>query len=124
MASHLSQAMDQMFQAVLERFLPNSPLPLPQVQDYVRRTKAQAQGKAQSQASATAPRTVTLYDILEISPKASPEVITAAWRSLSKRHHPDKEGGSEETIKYLNHAHDILSHPQKRKNYDQMIGIK
>jgi hypothetical protein len=25
---------------------------------------------------------------------------------------------------YLNHAHDILSHPQKRKNYDQMIGIK
>ena len=31
----------------------------------------------------------TLYDILEVSRKASPEVIDKAYKILSKRYHPD-----------------------------------
>lgn len=34
------------------------------------------------------------HDVLEVSPNASPEIIRAAYRNLSKRKHPDA-GGSE-----------------------------
>ena len=64
-----------------------------------------------------------LYDLLEVSPKASPETITAAWKSLSKKHHPDN-GGSAETMKTINHAHDVLSDPIKRKAYDKAHSVR
>jgi hypothetical protein len=62
----------------------------------------------------------TLYDLLEVSPQASPETITAAWKALAKKHHPDHQPGraSEETMKRINAAHEVLSDSQRRREYD------
>ena len=68
---------------------------------------------------------MTLYDILEVSSQASPEVIEAAWKSLSKRYHPDNQKtGNAERIKAINGAHDILSDPKQRKAYDAKLSAE
>ena len=67
---------------------------------------------------------LTLYDVLEISPRASPETISAAFRSLSARFHPDnKKTGNEERYKAITEAWSVLKYPLKRKRYDQEIGL-
>ena len=40
----------------------------------------------------------TLYDILEVSRKASPEVIDKAYKILAKRYHPDLKSGEEKLV--------------------------
>lgn len=65
----------------------------------------------------------SLYEILEVSVTASPETITAAWKSLAKRHHPDK-GGNQARMKEINEAYEVLSDPLKRKMYDRIGGVK
>lgn len=67
----------------------------------------------------------SLYDILEISENASPEVIKAAYLSLIKKYHPDsnpafKEEATKITMQ-LNQAYTILSDTNKRKLYDQQL---
>jgi len=74
------------------------------------------------------PASRTLYEILEVSPSASPEVIRAAYRALMEKHHPDKhhEGrraGAEEISRELNAAYAILSNSHKRSEYDYANGI-
>lgn len=60
-----------------------------------------------------------LYRELEVDPSASPETIEAAYRSLMKRHHPDRAGDDGLTrSKRLNLAHDWLSEPAMRVRYD------
>lgn len=68
----------------------------------------------------------TLYDILEVSRKASPEVIDKAYKILAKRYHPDLKSGeeklvAEEKMKQINEAYMILSDEQKRKEYDKKL---
>ena len=64
------------------------------------------------------------YDILEVSPKASIEVIEKAYRVLAKRYHPDTAAEnmsrveSEEMMKRLNEAYEILSNSIFRADYD------
>ncbi len=63
------------------------------------------------------------YDILEVSTKASKEIITKAYRTLVKKYHPDANSNSnkpidDEKIKKINEAYDILSDDEKRKKYD------
>ena len=65
----------------------------------------------------------TLYEILEVSEKASPEVIEKAYKTLVRKNHPDlqppeKKEYAENTLKKINEAYEILSNEQKRKNYD------
>jgi len=68
-------------------------------------------------ASSTGP---TLYDDLEVSPYASQETITAAYRSLSKRYHPDNlQTGSTERFKQISSAYGVLGNPEKKKLYDR-----
>ncbi len=60
-----------------------------------------------------------LYRELEVDPAASPETIEAAFRSLMKRHHPDRAGPDGLTrAKRINLAHDWLSDPLLRGRYD------
>lgn len=68
--------------------------------------------------------TPTAYDILEVSPKASPETIQAAYRSLAKRHHPDVPGGSHARMQIIVSAYEILSDPAKRRHYDKVNHIQ
>ena len=57
------------------------------------------------------------YSILGVDKAADPEAIKKAYRSLSKKHHPD-HGGDEEKFKEINEAYSTLSDPRKRQAYD------
>ena len=63
----------------------------------------------------------SLYEILEVSPRASPAVIRAAYRCLAQRHHPDKNPHSAEAgprLAMFNLAYSVLSDPDQRRLYD------
>ncbi len=57
--------------------------------------------------------TADLYSVLEVSPRASKEVVHAAYRALSLAHK-----GSEKRLLALNNAKDVLLDDVKRKEYD------
>ena len=62
-----------------------------------------------------------LYAILGVARDATPEVIRKAYRTLAKKHHPDLNPGdaaAEATFKDIQRANDILSDPEKRRQYD------
>ena len=63
------------------------------------------------------------YQILGLDEKAAEEQIKAAFRKLAKTYHPDRNPGdkeAEERFKEITEAYDVLSTPQKRRQYDQM----
>lgn len=61
------------------------------------------------------------YEVLGVSKSAGDDEIKRAYRKLAKQYHPDlnKEPDAAEKFKEVNEAYEILSDPQKRKNYDQ-----
>lgn len=71
----------------------------------------------------------TLYDRLEVSRKASPEIIDKAYKTLAKKYHPDLQTGenkaiAEEKMKKINEAYSVLSDAKKRKEYDEKIELE
>ena len=65
---------------------------------------------------------VDLYAALEIPRDATQAQVTKAYYKLAKRYHPDKNPDNpeaEERFKQISEAYQILSDPEKRKNYDQ-----
>ncbi|WP_145979564.1 DnaJ domain-containing protein [Ramlibacter tataouinensis] len=68
--------------------------------------------------------TATYYDILQVSRRARPEGVRAAYRRLAQRYHPDKMPGNadaQRVMAALNEAYAVLSDPQQRARYDQVI---
>ncbi|MDO9197388.1 J domain-containing protein [Rhodoferax sp.] len=68
----------------------------------------------------------TLYEILEVSPHASASVVKAAYRCLAQCNHPDKNAGADaasQRLARINHAYSVLSDPDKRRRYDQMMAL-
>lgn len=64
------------------------------------------------------------YDILEVSPRASAEVIRAAYRSLMQRYHPDRNADAAEATARTAEialAYDVLSDPERRRAYDESL---
>ncbi|VEU70102.1 molecular chaperone DnaJ [Mycoplasmopsis glycophila] len=61
------------------------------------------------------------YDVLGISKTATAQEIKSAYRKLAKKYHPDvlKDGTSDEKMKEINEAYDVLSDENKRRSYDQ-----
>jgi DnaJ domain len=61
-----------------------------------------------------------LYDVLQVSPEASIEVIRAAYRALARSQHPDVNPDPEATrhMRRLNAAYHVLSDPSRRARYD------
>jgi curved DNA-binding protein CbpA len=57
------------------------------------------------------------YGVMGLSEDASKEEVDRAFRNEARKRHPDG-GGSEEAMKSLNEAHDVLSDPDTRKAYD------
>jgi molecular chaperone DnaJ len=62
-----------------------------------------------------------LYTTLGVSKKASDEEIKKAYRKLARQYHPDRnpdDPAAEEKFKEISAAHDVLSDPEKRRQYD------
>ncbi|MEY8232271.1 DnaJ domain-containing protein [Oscillospiraceae bacterium 50-16] len=63
---------------------------------------------------------MTYYDLLEIKPDASPEIVRAAYKAQAKKYHPDSQStGDTEHMKKINEAYEVLSDPERRAAYDR-----
>jgi DnaJ-class molecular chaperone len=62
----------------------------------------------------------THYDALGVNPKSTDAEIKKAYRMLSLKYHPDRNSSNEAVDKMhkINEAYEILSDPQKRRQYD------
>jgi hypothetical protein len=68
----------------------------------------------------------THYQILKVSEDAPDEVIRAAWRALSMRHHPDlnpSDPGAPELMQQLNEAYAVLGDKARRHAYDIRLAV-
>lgn len=58
------------------------------------------------------------YEILGVDKKSTQDDIKKAYRNLSKKYHPDKNGGDDSKFKEINEAYDTLGDEVKRREYD------
>jgi molecular chaperone DnaJ len=66
--------------------------------------------------------TKNLYKVLGVSKEASQEEIRRSYRKLARKHHPDAnrdDPRAEDRFKEIQHAYEILSNPEKRREYDE-----
>jgi len=75
-----------------------------------------------TQVDSISSRRVNLYEVLQVSPKAGPEVIQAAYRALARTYHPDVNAAPDAArqMRQLNAAYGVLSDPERRARYDAM----
>jgi hypothetical protein len=61
------------------------------------------------------------YEILQVSPRAEPDIIEAAYRRLARRYHPDvnPDVAALQRMRELNRAFEILIDLRKRAEYDR-----
>jgi DnaJ-class molecular chaperone len=71
------------------------------------------------------PHIHTHYDNLKVTRNAPPEVIRAAYKSLSQKFHPDRNPDKEatRTFQIIKSAYEVLSDPGKRREHDEWIAL-
>lgn len=65
---------------------------------------------------------IDYYKVLGIAKNASESDIKKAYRKLARKYHPDlnpNDKEAERKFKEINEAHEVLSHAENRKKYDQ-----
>ncbi len=63
------------------------------------------------------------YEILRIEKTANQKQLKDAYRSLALKYHPDRnkgDSGAAAKMKEINESYAVLSHPEKRKQYDTL----
>jgi curved DNA-binding protein len=66
---------------------------------------------------------VDYYEVLELSPRATPDTIERVYRMMLKRFHPDNPvTGDPDRFAAVREAHEVLSHPDRRAGYDMRHG--
>lgn len=63
------------------------------------------------------------YATLGLPPQAEPRQVKEAYRRLAFEHHPDRNRdtpSAADTMKRINEAYAVLSHPAKRREYDTL----
>lgn len=58
------------------------------------------------------------YEILGANERTSPRDLERLYKRMAARRHPDL-GGSEEAMKSLNEAYEVLKNTERRREYDQ-----
>jgi DnaJ-class molecular chaperone len=59
------------------------------------------------------------YRILQLIPEAEPEAIEGVYKKLAAKYHPDnKKTGDADRFKLIHEAHEILTHPARKGEYD------
>ncbi len=60
------------------------------------------------------------YEIMQVHPRADPDVIAAAYRKLAQKYHPDHSHNPKDSdrIKDINEAYEVLSDPERRASYN------
>ena len=70
------------------------------------------------------PKVHNHYDNLKVARDASPEQIRAAYRALTRKHHPDRNAGvadAQRVMSVINVAYEVLSDPARRREHDEWI---
>lgn len=65
-----------------------------------------------------------IYGILLIPPDATTQEIRRSYRQKALVYHPDKQGGDEHKFNLLLKSYEILSNPELRTQYDNLIAAK
>src|SRR3954470_12516598 len=66
------------------------------------------------------------YELLGLSTEASQDDIQKAHRKLVRQEHPDanpQDPQAEERFKQIQHAYEVLSNPEKRREYDKRFDV-
>jgi|SRR5690349_13297851 molecular chaperone DnaJ len=69
------------------------------------------------------PQTKDFYAVLGVASGATQDEIKKAYRKLAKKYHPDANANdpkAAERFKEISEANNVLSDPEKRKQYDEM----
>lgn len=69
----------------------------------------------------------THYDNLKVARNAPPEVIRAAYKTLSQKFHPDRNPGNVDAARIMaiiNTSYEVLSDPDKRQEHDQWVVLQ
>jgi hypothetical protein len=69
----------------------------------------------------------THYDNLKVARNAPPEVIRAAYKTLSQKFHPDRNPDNAEAARIMaiiNTSYEVLSDPDKRQDHDQWVALQ
>ncbi len=69
------------------------------------------------------PELKNYYRILQVDPSAETEIITAAYRRLAQKYHPDANRSPDATrrMQEINEAYGVLSNPEKRAHYNLLL---
>jgi curved DNA-binding protein len=65
---------------------------------------------------------IDYYKVLGLGKTASTDDIKKAYRKLARKYHPDlnpNDAAAQKTFQQINEANEVLSDPEKRKQYDQ-----
>ena len=73
------------------------------------------------------PQIHTHYDNLKVARNAPPEIIRAAYKTLSQKFHPDRnpdKTNATRTFQMISLAYEVLSDPVRRRTHDEWIAAE